>query len=121
MKKTVLVDDIDGGEAEETVKFALDGDHYEVDLSSGNAERLRTVLAPYRKVARPTRLRNGTPKNETPASPIRSRRPAKRQAKGSVPSPAEIRSWAAEKGIKVSATGRIPKSTVEQYAADKRA
>jgi hypothetical protein len=119
MKKTVLVDDIDGGEAEETVKFGIDGDVYEVDLSSGNAEKLRAVLAPYRKVGRPTRLRSGMPKKETPASSTGRRRPAKRQANGSTPTSAEIRSWAAKKRIKVNATGRIPNAIVEQYAAEK--
>ena len=43
----VLVDDIDGSDAEETVSFALDGRDYEIDLSKKNAARLREVLAPY--------------------------------------------------------------------------
>ena len=36
-----LVDDLDGSEAGETVEFGLDGAFYEIDLSEGNAERLR--------------------------------------------------------------------------------
>src|SRR5690349_11039164 len=51
----VLIDDIDGGDADETVSFALDGTSYEIDLASGNAAKLREALAPYvghaRKVA----------------------------------------------------------------------
>ena len=50
MAKTVIVkltDDIDGGDADETVHFALDGKSYEVDLSATNASKLRDALKPY--------------------------------------------------------------------------
>ena len=50
MAKTVIVkltDDIDGGDADETVHFALDGRYYEVDLSTANASKLRDALKPY--------------------------------------------------------------------------
>jgi hypothetical protein len=50
MAKTVIVkltDDIDGGDADETIEFALDGKSYEVDLSAANASKLRDVLKPY--------------------------------------------------------------------------
>ena len=45
--KTVveLVDDLDGGQADETVSFALDGVTYTIDLSAQHATRLRDVLA----------------------------------------------------------------------------
>ena len=42
-----LVDDLDGGDADETVKFALDGIQYEIDLSKKNADKLRELIAPY--------------------------------------------------------------------------
>lgn len=42
-----LSDDIDGGEAAETVTFALDGKSYEIDLNPANAKKLRKSLAPY--------------------------------------------------------------------------
>jgi hypothetical protein len=50
MAKTVVVkltDDIDGGDADETVLFALDGKSYEIDLSSTNAATFRQALKPY--------------------------------------------------------------------------
>ena len=50
MAKTVIVkltDDIDGGDADETIQFALDGRSYEVDLSAANASKLRDALKPY--------------------------------------------------------------------------
>ena len=45
--QVILVDDLDGGEAEETVKFGLDGANYEIDLSNSNAQKLRSALAQY--------------------------------------------------------------------------
>ena len=40
-----LVDDLDGSQAEETVEFGLDGATYTIDLSGGNAGRLREAVA----------------------------------------------------------------------------
>jgi hypothetical protein len=45
--QVLLVDDLDGGEATETVAFSLDGTTYEIDLSSDNAGKLRKEFAPY--------------------------------------------------------------------------
>lgn len=44
---TELVDDIDGGAADETVEFALDGATMAIDLSARNADRLRGILAEF--------------------------------------------------------------------------
>jgi hypothetical protein len=54
--KTVIVfeDDVDGGKADETVRFGLDGATYEIDLSDRNADRLRKALAPFLDAARKT-------------------------------------------------------------------
>ena len=57
MAKTVIVkltDDLDGGDADETVTFALDGRSYEIDLGSANAVRLRDALKPFVEKARPS-------------------------------------------------------------------
>ena len=43
--QVLLVDDLDGGEARETVSFALDGVTYEIDLSEANASKMRDQLA----------------------------------------------------------------------------
>lgn len=56
MAKTVtvkLTDDLDGGTAEESVLFGLDGKSYEIDLSKRNAAALRKALLPYVEAARP--------------------------------------------------------------------
>ena len=62
MAKTVIVkltDDLDGGDADETVTFALDGRSYEIDVSSANAARLRDALKPFVAKARPSVGRSG--------------------------------------------------------------
>ena len=45
--QVLLVDDLDGGEASETVSFSLDGTTYEIDLSSDNAGKLRKDFQSY--------------------------------------------------------------------------
>jgi hypothetical protein len=55
MAKTVIVkltDDIDGGDADETVYFSLDGKSYEIDVNSENAGRVRAALDPFIAKAR---------------------------------------------------------------------
>lgn len=96
----ILEDDFDGGEADETVAFGLDGSDYEIDLSSANASKLRDALAPWVAAARKTGGR-------------RVRRSV-RQAAG--PGSAEIRAWAQENGYQVSSRGRVPAEVREAYA-----
>ena len=43
----ILEDDLEGGPADETFQFGLDGRQYEIDLSAANAEKLREALRPY--------------------------------------------------------------------------
>jgi hypothetical protein len=57
MAKTVIVkltDDIDGGDAEETVYFSLDGKSYEIDVNEANADRVRSAFEPFIAKARPS-------------------------------------------------------------------
>ncbi len=57
MAKTVIVkltDDIDGGDADETVYFSLDGKSYEIDVNRANAGRLRDALKPFMAKGRPS-------------------------------------------------------------------
>lgn len=87
----VLEDDIDGGEATETLLFGIDGINYEIDLSDKNATKLRDSLAKYVASARRT----------TP----RARRASRRGTSG--PTTAQIRDWARSNGYQVSDRGRI--------------
>ena len=50
--QTLFVDDLDGSEAEGTVRFGLDGTDYEIDLNAKNAQQLRDALARYMAAGR---------------------------------------------------------------------
>lgn len=99
-----LVDDLDGTEAHETIKFGLDGLSYEIDLSNKNAAKLRNALQPYvdngtRISGRVTSARGGV------------RRPAVAEREQNK----AIRAWAMRKGLDVAPRGRIRSEIVEQY------
>ncbi|HST46233.1 histone-like nucleoid-structuring protein Lsr2 [Jatrophihabitans sp.] len=106
--QVLLVDDLDGGTATETVTFGLDGSGYEIDLSSENANKLREVLAPF--VGHARRASRATPSRAaTPGKPARgSARIDREQTQA-------IREWARKNGHKVSERGRIPASIFEAY------
>ena len=97
-----LEDDLDGGPAEHTVTFALDGKDYEIDLSADNAEKLREALRPYTAAGRKTTRIGGT------------RSTGNRAAMGD-PDTAKIRTWAKENGHQVSDRGRIHQSIKDAY------
>jgi len=101
----ILEDDLDGGKADETVQFGLDGVEYEIDLSSQNYEKLRDALAPWVGVARRT---GGRRKRTTTSAP----RPAET---GSGANTSDIRAWAQENGLEVSSRGRISAEVREAY------
>ena len=68
MAKTVIVkltDDVDGGDADETVHFAIDGRSYEIDLNAANAAKLRGVLQPFVEKGRETGSRGGRVRRPT--------------------------------------------------------
>lgn len=99
----LLVDDIDGSEAVETVKFGLDGAQYEIDLSTEHAEELRALAAPY--VGKARRITG-------PA-----RRPARTRNTANGADPGKIREWAKENGFEVNDRGRVPGDIVAKYEA----
>ena len=106
---TLLTDDLDGGEADRTVEFGLDGVSYTIDLSEKNAGKLRKALDPYLSVA--TRVGR--------ASAIDTRG-ARRGAVASTGRASRdqnqaIREWASKNGYEVSERGRIPSSIVEAW------
>ena len=49
-----LEDDLDGGPADETVRFGLGGTDYEIDLSKKNANAFRRKISPFIEHARRT-------------------------------------------------------------------
>ncbi len=92
--QVVLVDDVDGGSADETVAFALDGVTYEIDLTKKNAARLRDAFAPWVGAARK-------------ASGPRGRRGAAGVAPAAVATSARSAPGRRSQGIAVSERGRI--------------
>ena len=103
----ILEDDYDGGEADETVSFALDGAEYEIDLSSENAEKLRNEFAAWIGHARKT----GGRRRRTGSAP------ATKAADngGGAGNTGEIRAWALANGHEVSSRGRISSEVREAY------
>jgi hypothetical protein len=105
-----LIDDLDGGGADETVEFGLDGKTYEIDLSGKNAGKLRSALASYVEAARKPggRRRAGASGNGTP-----------RRAGVDREQNQAIREWAREKGMKVNDRGRIPAEVIDAFNQDR--
>ncbi|OLM09120.1 MULTISPECIES: Lsr2 family protein [unclassified Pseudonocardia] len=103
-----FIDDLTGGEADETVSFGLDGKQFEIDLSTSNAGELRDKLAPFLTAARSsaTATRRGRGKASAVSTTGAEAR-AHNQA---------VRAWARENGYTVSDRGRLPAEIMEAHA-----
>jgi hypothetical protein len=100
--QVVLVDDLDGGKASETVTFALDGVTYEIDLSDKNAGKLRDALSSWVGHAR----RAG---GRRPGGRVRS---TGRSSSGDL---SAMREWGRKNGFTVSDRGRLSAELQEAY------
>ncbi len=103
--QTIFIDDLDGSDANGTVRFGLDGTEYEIDLNTEHAQQLRDALARYIAAAR--RIGAST------KQPARSRR----KPIASAPNTTEVREWAKAQGIDVKDRGRIPAELVVKLKA----
>jgi hypothetical protein len=99
-----LLDDIDGGEAAESVAFSLDGKSYEIDLSEKHAAALRDAFAPFVGSARRA---GGSATASRPRMSARTGRSREETA--------AIREWATANGLEVSARGRISSTVLAAY------
>lgn len=100
--KIDLIDDLDGGAADETVAFQLDGSEYEIDLSTANAAALRSAIEKWSTYARKV---GGTG-------------PARRMKRTSLaPSSQTIRAWAQANGYQLADRGRVPEAIQAAYRA----
>jgi hypothetical protein len=109
----VLVDDLDGSPASETVRLGWSGDWRELDLSKRNHAVLARALDRFWNAGRPI---SGTGKavRRRTTTPSRSKKPSR--------DPKVIRAWATEHGIAVPSRGRIPADVERQFnEADGRA
>jgi Lsr2 len=106
--QTLFIDDIDGGAAEGTVRFALDGTEYEIDLNAKHSEELRSALGKYVSHAR-----------KVGGAARRAGRAAGRASRGasSALNTTEIRNWAREQGYDIKDRGRVPADLVAKYQA----
>ncbi|PSK96232.1 Lsr2 protein [Murinocardiopsis flavida] len=100
----LLVDDLDGGEAEETVTFGIDGSSYEIDLNTPNAKMLREALTPFVEAARKA------------TGPKRSNGKTTGRTSGRGEN-ARIRDWAKAAGKSINERGRIPQAVMDEYRA----
>ncbi len=96
---TTLQDDIDGSAAVETVRFALDGVEWEIDLSERNANRLRNSLSDF--IAHGRKI-GGKRRTHASASQVDTK---------------AVRKWAQANGIELNNRGRIPIDVMERYRA----
>lgn len=96
--KTVIEDDLTGGEGAVTVPFSIEGADYQVDLTPANRQRLHSALAPFiaagRKAPRKRRTLTGT----KPDLDL-----------------AKVRAWARENSIPVSRRGAIARDVIDRY------
>ena len=105
MRKTtiILIDDIDGSDADRTIQFALNGSLYEIDLSEANARQLESALAPF--IDKATKVPSHRGAGDT------------RRSATSRSLSRNVRAWAKNHGITVSDRGRVPNDIVDQYKA----
>lgn len=98
--KTVLIDDIDGGEADVTIAFVINGESYSVDLSHKNEKAFYKAIDPYIQAA---------------SSGSKVRLASIEAEKIGVEQRAAIREWAKKNGHMISERGRLPQDVIDAY------
>ena len=94
----VLVDDLDGSEAVDTVRRGWNGEWRELDLSKRNAAALERAVGRYWAAGRPVSASGqASRRRKTSGRSTTARR-----------DPKVIRAWAISQGIEVPSRGRIP-------------
>ena len=101
----ILIDDIDGSNAKETIQFAVGKNRYEIDLNLHHADEFRRDLDKWIKYARKATNRRQSRSQRIPS--------------GLVGDASAIRAWAKEQGIQLADRGRIPAAVREQYEREK--
>jgi hypothetical protein len=107
-QKVMLIDDLDGSEGAETIKYSVDGQDYEIDLSEKNAERFRSMLREFIDKSRQV--------EQPPVLTLAPARTTRRSSGGSGRDDiAQIRAWAESQAVQVNARGRIKKEIIDAY------
>jgi hypothetical protein len=113
-QQVILVDDLTGGTADETVTFAIDGITYDIDLITSNANALRAALDPYITAGRPT---GKTPTTKAKTTTSTTSKPSTRAGRLAPGEGDRIRNWARDNGYDVSDRGRISTDIRDAYNA----
>jgi len=102
-----MTDDIDGSEATTTIRFAIEGAQYELDLNDENTEKFREALAPFVGAARKGGRSNkrGSAHRHHPSQSMERR------------DSHAVREWAHKQGYDVNRRGRLPAHVIEAYTA----
>lgn len=98
--KTILIDDIDGTKADETITFVIQSNRYSLDLSAKNAKRFWDALQPFIDAAK------NLDGDHQQAVEAQTAAVEQRQA---------IREWARKKGYDISDRGRISTTVEDAY------
>lgn len=110
--EVVLTDDLDGSVATHTVRFAVNGDNFEIDLNDTHAAEFQAALVPY--------LSHGRKIADKPSGKRRSRGGKSAAARADLTmdeSPEVVRAWAKANGMDVSERGRIKNEVFEAFRA----
>lgn len=118
---TVITSDISGEKAEETLTFGLSGRHYSIDLTTAEANELRSVIEPYAEKAEALNLKSVRKNYQDPKSG-RSKK-ASTGSSARISTTAEtsedrvlLRQWARENGYSIGDRGRISEEIRDAYA-----
>lgn len=95
-----LIDDVDGSSADTTVRFSIDGRHYEMNMSKSNRNAFIRELARFMAAARKT---GGSG--------------PKMHYQETKPDPRAVRKWARANGIQVPEGKRLPREIIDQFHA----
>ncbi len=126
----VLTDDLDGTDADDTIRFAMDGIEYEIDLSLPNANEFRAVVQKYVDAGRRVGKMPGSG-SRGPKVPVPGRSQSSWMERAAAPAAthatydpaareerARVREWARNHGVQVPDRGRISQDVLDAYAAD---
>jgi len=100
--QTLFIDDIDGGAADGTVRFGLDGTEYEIDLSAEHGAELRQALGTYIEHSRKVGAARRASRGARSAHDVDT---------------AKVREWARGNGYDIKDRGRVAADLVEKYQA----
>jgi hypothetical protein len=101
--QTLFIDDIDGSDADGTVRFGIDGTAYEIDLSAPHNEELRGIFTNYIAHARKV---GGAARRGTASRGAR---------KTSAIDTVAARAWARQNGFDIKERGRVSAAVVSKY------